>query len=125
MDSWYAFKDLEYMGHFLQHTQLHLPQGAPPPFSRWRGMAKGGGMLSEVDDLQVRMVYSPRHHFCIIAPLRARPTWGTAEQAEEPTFPPTFSSPTDSLGTECFLPTSTGNSLGEDWEMGALGQSQF
>lgn len=40
------------MGHFLQHTQLHLPQGAPPPFSRWRGMARGGGMLSEVDDLQ-------------------------------------------------------------------------
>lgn len=74
------------MGHFLQQAQLHLHQGTSHPFSRWRGSPRSRDTLSEANDLQFEDGGNPRPHSCITAPLRARPTWDSAKQAQDMAF---------------------------------------
>ena len=88
-------------------------------------------MLSEADDLQFEVGLQSQASLLHNSFSENQAHLGTTEQAEKLTFPPTCSSPADSMGTECFLLTrhreESGRGLGgvrersgrsqeKDWE---------
>ena len=74
-------------------------------------------MLSEADDLQFEVGLQSQASLLHNSFSENQAHLGTTEQAEKLTFPPTCSSPADSMGTECFLLTrhreESGRGLGE------------
>ena len=93
-------------------------------------------MLSEADDLQFEVGLQSQASLLHNSFSENQAHLGTTEQAEKLTFPPTCSSPADSMGTEFFLLTRhreesgrglggvrerSGRSQGEIWEKSGKG----
>lgn len=112
-----VFKDLEYMGHFLQHAQMHPHWGTSHSFSRWKGTPWGGEMLSEANDLQFKDGLQSQTPILHNSSSESQTHMGHNKTGTDLTFLPTCSSPEDSLRTECFLLTrprkESGRGLGE------------